>query len=89
MGLVVPAATLWGLASMGLILPLLGAPAELTRTAAALLAAEFVALLGWSYGQGAVAHALAFQDIPALSLALLAATAVYGLRSRRAAAPRK
>jgi len=95
MGVVVVAATLWGLGSLSLILPVLHASSVLSRTAAALLGLEFLMLLLWSYGaescQGAcpaatsLAHAVAFQDIPALSLVLVACGAIEGRRAWRGA----
>jgi hypothetical protein len=91
MGLVVAAGTLWGLVSLVFIFWALGAPPVLSRTAAGLLAAEFVALLAWDYSREAclegpcgtstqLLHAAAFQDIPVLAIAFLAATLVYARR---------
>ena len=86
---VVAASTLWGLLTLSLTLPLLRAHPALSRTAAVLLAAELVMLLAWSYGRDscadgacgpgpAVAHAGAFQDIPALALALVVVALLHG-----------
>ena len=93
MDVVVAAATLWGLGSMSLILPVLHASAVLARTAAVLLGLEFVMLLSWSYGAESceggcsagtsLAHAVAFQDVPLLSLVLVACGAIEGRRARR------
>jgi hypothetical protein len=91
-GIVVAAGTLWGLASLALLLWILGAPAALSRTAAGLLTAEFVVLLAWDYSREgcleepcgdsvALLHAAAFQDIPALAIALLLATLIYARRA--------
>ena len=96
-GLVIAAGTLWGLVAMSFLLPLLRAPTFLSRTAVGLLAAEFVTLLAWSYaredcsdtacGAGtALTRAVAFEDIPLLSLAMLAATLVYARRALGGAA---
>jgi hypothetical protein len=91
-GVVVAAGTLWGLASLAFLLWILGAPGALPRTACALLAAEFVALLAWDYSREgcveeqcgtatALFHGAAFQDIPALTIAFLLATLVYARRA--------
>ena len=92
---VVAAATLWGLGSMSLILPVLRASVLLARTAALLLGVEFVTLLSWSYGSEScesgcstatsLAHAVAFRDIPLLSVALVAC----GVIERRRALARR
>ena len=79
------AVTLWVLFSAWLGLPYVGARLALIRTAAALLWLELLALMFWSYGGTSTAHAAAFVDIPALSLAVLVAGAVYGLRIGRRA----
>jgi hypothetical protein len=90
---VVAAATLWGLVSMSLILPVLHASTVVTRTAVGLLGAEFVMLLSWSYGSEtcdascpagtSLAHTAAFEDIPALTAVLLVAATVEGRRAWR------
>jgi hypothetical protein len=93
-GIVVAAGTLWGLVSLAFLLWILGAPGALSRTAAGLLTAEFVALLAWDYSrQGcveeacgtstALLHVAAFQDIPALAIAFLLATLFYARRAMR------
>ena len=92
MDVVVAAATLWGLVSMSLILPVLHASTALARSAVGLLGAEFVMLLSWSYGSEtceascpagtALAHAAAFRDIPVLTVVLLVASLVEGWRAR-------
>jgi hypothetical protein len=91
MGLVVAAGTLWGLVSLVFLLWSLGAPPALPRTAAGLLAAEFVALLAWDYSREACVeepcgtsttlwHTAAFQDLPVLAAIFLLATLVYARR---------
>jgi hypothetical protein len=92
MDLVVAAATLWALVSLGLVLPWLRASSALSRSAVVLLGAEFLSLLAWSYGTeecaGAcppgtsLSHTAAFRDIPALTVVLLAACALEGWRAR-------
>ena len=92
MDVVVAAATLWGLVSMSLILPVLHASTALARSAVGLLGVELVMLLSWSYGSEtcdascpagtSLAHAAAFRDIPALTLVVLVASAVEGWRAR-------
>jgi hypothetical protein len=99
-GLVVAAGTLWGLVSLVFLFWALGAPASLPRTAAGLLAAEFVALLAWDYRRDAcvaepcgtatdLLHAAAFQDIPALAAAFLVASLVYARRALAKTAVRR
>ena len=99
MGVVVAAGTLWGLVSLVFLLWALGAPGALSGTAGGLLTAEFVALLAWDYSREGcveehcgtttdVLHGAAFQDIPALTVALLLATLVYARRASRARASR-
>jgi hypothetical protein len=98
--IVVAAGTLWGLISLVFLLWALGAPVALSRTASGLLSAEFVALLAWAYSREDcveercgtstdVLHGVAFQDIPALSIAFLLATLVYARRASRARASRR
>ena len=90
----IAAGTLWGLVSMSFLLPLLGAPRFLSRTAVGLLGAEFVMLLAWSYvreecgaegcGMGtALTRSVAFEDIPLLSVGMLATTLFYAVRGHR------
>jgi hypothetical protein len=94
MGTVVPAATLWGLFTMSFLLPVVGAPGALQRTAEALLVGELLALLAWSYahegcdssgcGMGvSLLHEAGHEDIPALALVLLVVTVAYGYRGHR------
>jgi hypothetical protein len=94
-GVVVAAGTLWGLISVVFLLWALGVPSALPRTAGGLLTAEFVSLLAWDYSREGcveercgtstdVLHGVAFQDIPALSVAFLGATLVYARRASRA-----
>jgi hypothetical protein len=96
-GIVVAAGTLWSLISLVFLLWSLGAPVALPRTASGLLAAEFAGLLAWDYSrEGCVEEhcgtttdllqRVAFQDIPALTIALLLATLVYARRVSRARA---
>ena len=66
----------------------MGLPAVLHRTAMALLVAEFVALMMWSYGSpGAPAaeagRSAAAIDIPLLAVALIVVSAIWGLRQYR------
>ena len=100
MGIVVAAGTLWSLISLVFLLWSLGAPVALARAAGGLLAAELVGLLAWDYSrEGCVEehcgtttdllHRAAFQDIPALTIALLLATLVYARRVSRARASRR
>ena len=88
------AATLWGLFSAFLILPLLGLPRFLHRAVATLLAAELVTFGIWHFGsQGCavrpcaafaeVGRTAAALDIPLLSLVLLVFAIILGLRSWR------
>jgi hypothetical protein len=84
-------ATLWGLFSCFLLFPHLGLPVAMQRTAAALLAAEFVLLLVWRYGSegcterpcapvAETARTAIAIDVPALGALLVAAAVVYGVR---------
>jgi hypothetical protein len=76
------AATIWGMFACFLLFPHLGLPAVFHRTAMALLVAELLALMAWSYGSGAAAavgRSAAGIDIPLLSLALVVLTVVYGV----------
>jgi hypothetical protein len=95
MGLLVAAGTIWGLVSLAFLFWALDAPAALPRTAVGLLAAEFAALLAWSYSrEGCVEepcgtstqllHAAAFQDLPVLAAVFLLAALVYARRTARA-----
>jgi hypothetical protein len=84
----VAGATIWGLWSCWLVAQHLRAPALLTRSAAALLAAELVALAIHSFGcgdngcsQGAdVAGAAATYDLPALGATLVVLATTYAWR---------
>lgn len=78
------AATIWGMFACFLVFPHLGLPAVFHRTAIALLVAELLALMVWSYGGEAgpgpdAAHSAAAIDIPLLSLALVVLSVVYGV----------
>jgi hypothetical protein len=78
------AATIWGMFGCFLVFPHLGLPAVFHRTAMALLAAEILALMWWSYGGEAgpgpdAARSAAAIDIPLLSLALVVLSVVYGV----------
>jgi hypothetical protein len=48
--MVAAAATLWLLFALWIIAPIVGLPARLASTAMAILCAELIALLVWSYG---------------------------------------
>ena len=78
------AATIWGMFACFLVFPHLGLPAVFHRTAIALLVAELLALMVWSYGGEAgpgpdAARSAAAIDIPLLSLALVVLSVVYGV----------
>jgi hypothetical protein len=86
--------TLWGMFSLWLMGPRMGIPPLLVRTAGALLAAELVALLAWSYGSegcdepecAPLARSIglaARTDIPILAAALVLVAAVGRVRVRR------
>lgn len=92
--MLVVAGTLWGLWTAFLVLPLLRAPSFVVHGVGALLAAELLALLAWSYGSegcverpcGAVAdtaRAAALVDVPFLAGALLALTLAHAVRRVR------
>ena len=81
----VAAATLWCLFSLVLFLPLVGAPSQLRRSAAVLLALQFVALNAYGYG-AAAPYFLATHDLPLLTFVLISAAAAYGLREARRSA---
>jgi hypothetical protein len=79
------AATIWAMFSCFLIFPWLGLPAVFHRTAMALLVAELLALMMWSYGSpgapGAeLGRTAAAIDIPLLSLALVVLAVLFGVR---------
>ena len=78
------AATIWGMFACFMLFPHLGLPAVFHRTAMALLVAELLALMIWSYGRpGAPAaeagRSAAAIDVPLLSLALVVLSVVYGV----------
>ena len=77
------AATIWGMFACFLLFPHLGLPAVFHRTAMALLVAELLALMTWSYGSGgpaaSAARSAAAIDIPLLSLALVVLSVVRGV----------
>lgn len=81
-------ATIWALWSCWLICQYVRAPMLLTRSAAGLLAAEFLALLVRSFGcdQGEcglgarAAGSVATIDVPALAALLVAAATVHAWR---------
>ena len=85
---VIAAATIWVLFGTFLILQLTTLPPALYRTAMALLAAEFLALMMDDLGSPPVAaagHSAAMIDVPLLSVALVA---VVIMRAVRRKAPR-
>jgi hypothetical protein len=78
------AATIWGMFACFLLFPHLGLPVVFHRTAMALLVAELLALMMWSYGSPGAPSAEAGRsaaaiDIPLLSLALVVLAVVYGV----------
>ncbi len=88
---VVVVATLWSMFSCFLIFPQLGLPLYLRRAATSVMAAEFVAMLVWSFGSeecverpcGAIAEAgrtAAAVDVPLLALAVVALAIIRGVR---------
>jgi hypothetical protein len=92
------ALTVWILFSIWLLAPLLHLPAGIARVAAALLAAEFAALLLYSYGSSGctdptcapVAQAFgiaARTDIPVLAAVFVAFTTWQAARSLRTHGP--
>ena len=84
---VIAAATIWILFAGFLIFPMCRLPPLLPGTAAALLAAEFLALMMNGLGGPAVATAgrsLAMVDIPLLSAGLVGAAIMHGWSSRGA-----
>jgi hypothetical protein len=87
----VVAGTLWTLWTAFLVLPLLRAPFFVLQGVVALLSAELLTLLVWSYGsEGCVARpcsvlaetarTAALVDIPLLTAALMTLTVVHALR---------
>ena len=78
-------ATIWSMFSCFLLFPRMGLPAVLHQTAMALLVAELLALMMWSYGSpGAPAaeagRSAAAIDIPLLSVALVVLAVLFGAR---------
>jgi len=87
---VTAALTIWILFSCFLLFPHLGLPAVMHRTAMALLVAEFIALMTWSYGtpgspSAEAARSVVAIDVPLLAAVLILAAVLLGLRSHRAA----
>jgi hypothetical protein len=83
--LLAAAGTLWGLFSLVLFLPIVGAPRMFRRAAAVLLTLQFAALLAAGYGVTG-AYELASHDLPLLALVLIGTLVVHGLRVHRGAA---
>jgi hypothetical protein len=88
---IVVVATLWSMFSCFLIFPHLGLPSYLRQAATTVMAAEFVAMLVWSFGSeecaerpcGPVAEAgrtAAALDVPLLGLAVIALAIMRGVR---------
>jgi len=84
------ALTLWLMFALWVAAPALDLPQGIARTAAALLAAELVALLSWSYGcddectaAADVAGTAARTDIPVLALVFVAVLIGVDVRPRR------
>ena len=99
---VVATATIWSMFSCFLLFPRLGLPVVFHRTAMALLVAELLALMMWSYGSedcverpcsasAEAGRSAAAIDIPFLALALIALSLAWGVRvwRRQAAGPRE
>jgi hypothetical protein len=84
---VIAAATIWSLFGSFLIFPLFGLPPALQGTAAALIAAELVALMMNGLGGPGVAtagHSLAMVDVPLLATGLVAVAIMQGCSTRGA-----
>ena len=90
----VAAATLYGLFSAWLLLPLFGVPRMLTTATATLMWLEFLAVLTWGYASegcarrpcSALAEAAATAasvDLPALSLVVIGLSLAHAIRLRR------
>jgi hypothetical protein len=88
---VVVVATLWSMFSCVLIFPMLGMPVYLQRAVTTLLAAEFVAMLVWTFGSeecverpcaplAEAGRTAAAVDVPLLSLAVIALAIIRGVR---------
>jgi hypothetical protein len=80
--LLIAAATLWCLFGLFLFLPLVGAREQFRRAAGVLLGLQFVALLASGYG-AEVGDVVASQDLPLLTLVLLATAVAFGLKTHR------
>ena len=84
---VIAAATIWTLFGSFLIFPMFRLPPLLEWTAAALLVAEFLALMMNGLGGPAVAtagHSLAMIDLPLFATGLVAVAIMHGCSSRGA-----
>jgi hypothetical protein len=82
---VIASATIWLLFGTFLILQLTALPVGLYRTAMALLAAEFGALMMDDLGSPPVAaagHSAAMIDVPLLSVALVAVVIIRAVRRK-------
>ena len=87
------ALTLWVSFGAFLFFPIVNAPPLFARSAICLCAAELLACLLWTAGRtcivpgcpamSAAAHTAARVDIPALTVLMLTAATVYGLRVAR------
>jgi hypothetical protein len=88
---VVVVATLWSMFSCVLIFPMLGMPVYLQRAVTSLLAAEFVAMLVWTFGSdecierpcaplAEAGRTAAAVDVPLLSLTVIALAIIRGVR---------
>ncbi len=88
---VVATATIWSMFACFLLLPRLGFPALMHRTAATLLAAELVSLAMWSYGSeecvrrpcsalAETGRTAASFDVPLLALGLVSLAMISGVR---------
>jgi hypothetical protein len=84
---VIAAATIWGLFGSFLIFPMFHLPPALQGTAAALIAAELLALMMNGLGGPGVAiagHSLAMIDVPLLAAGLVGVAIMHGCSSRGA-----
>jgi hypothetical protein len=95
---VVVVATLWSMFSCVLIFPMLGMPVYLQRAVTTLLAAEFVAMLVWSFGSeecverpcaplAEAGRTAAAVDVPLLSLVVIALAIIRGVRHHQRISP--
>jgi hypothetical protein len=88
---IVVVATLWSMFSCVLIFPMLGMPMYMQRAVTTLMAAEFVAMLVWTFGSdecierpcaplAEAGRTAAAVDLPLLALAVIALAIIRGVR---------